>query len=56
MKIVDNNMLEIIKNRLINVYHPAVIYLFGSYAWGQPTKDSDLDLLIIVDKSDEKNY
>ena len=24
------------------------IYIFGSYAWGNPTKDSDLDLLVVV--------
>ena len=24
--------------------------------WGTPTEDSDLDLLIVIDKSDEKSY
>ena len=24
------------------------IYLFGSYAYGEPTQDSDIDLLVIV--------
>ena len=28
-------------------YKPESIYIFGSYAWGKPTKDSDLDLFII---------
>jgi len=28
------------------------IILFGSYAYGQPKKDSDLDLLVVVKKSD----
>jgi predicted nucleotidyltransferase len=28
-------------------YHPEKIVLFGSYAYGTPTEDSDLDLLII---------
>ena len=28
-------------------YAPEKIILFGSYAWGQPAKDSDVDLFII---------
>lgn len=45
-----------VKNRLVKAYNPLKIYLFGSYAWGHPTEDSDLDLLIVVEKSDEKTY
>jgi len=28
-------------------YKPDKVILFGSYAWGKPSKDSDIDLLII---------
>jgi uncharacterized protein len=28
-------------------YKPEKIILFGSYAWGKPDKDSDIDLLIV---------
>lgn len=28
-------------------YQPQKIILFGSFAWGNPTKDSDIDLLIV---------
>ncbi len=35
-------------------YQPEKIILFGSYAWGKPTKDSDLDLFI-VKKTNEKH-
>jgi predicted nucleotidyltransferase len=28
-------------------FRPAKIVLFGSYAWGAPTVDSDIDLLVI---------
>jgi uncharacterized protein len=49
-------IIEEVKNRLIKVYDPLSIYLFGSYAWGVPTEDSDLDLLIVVDKSEEKSH
>lgn len=30
-----------------NKYRPERIILFGSYAWGQPTRDSDVDLFIV---------
>ena len=30
-------------------YKPQKIILFGSYAYGKPTRDSDIDLLIIKD-------
>jgi predicted nucleotidyltransferase len=29
-------------------FHPQKIVLFGSYAYGRPTPDSDVDLLVIV--------
>lgn len=53
---ITQDVLEDIKNRLVKAYNPTAIYLFGSYAWGSPTEDSDLDLLIVVDKSEEKSY
>lgn len=37
---------EIVK-RLVAGYAPEKIVLFGSYAYGQPDADSDIDLLII---------
>jgi len=44
----DHIIKEIIR-RLIDHYRPQTIYLFGSYAWGNPDEDSDLDFLIVVD-------
>jgi uncharacterized protein len=29
--------------------HPEKVILFGSYAWGQPTEDSDIDLVVVLD-------
>ena len=33
----------------IQEIHPLKIVLFGSYAWGTPSPDSDLDLLVVTD-------
>lgn len=49
---ITPEIIEEVKNRLIKVYNPVEIYLFGSYAWGIPDEESDLDLLIVVDESD----
>ena len=53
---VNQEVIEEVKKRLVQAYNPVAIYLFGSYAWGTPTDDSDLDLLIVVDQSNEKTY
>ncbi len=42
-------MIKTVTRKLIETYNPLSIYLFGSYAWGTPNEDSDLDLLIVVD-------
>ncbi len=39
-------ILEIAK-RIAEQYEPKKIILYGSYAYGEPTQDSDVDLLII---------
>jgi predicted nucleotidyltransferase len=38
-----NNILE----RLLAGYEPQQVILFGSYAYGEPRADSDIDLLVI---------
>lgn len=35
--------------RIVEALHPEKIILFGSYAYGVPTPDSDVDLLIIME-------
>lgn len=35
--------------KIKEAYEPEKIILFGSYAYGKPTRDSDIDLFIIKD-------
>jgi predicted nucleotidyltransferase len=53
---IEKKLASKIIDRLVEVYHPQSIYLFGSYAWGHPTEQSDVDVYIVVDKSDEPSY
>ncbi len=45
---VDSPVLAEIVRRLVEVYQPERIYLFGSAARGEATVDSDYDLMVIV--------
>mgnify|MGYP003394838547 CR=1 FL=1 len=56
MDTIDKQILEEIKTRLLKIYNPKIIYLFGSFAWGVPNKNSDFDIAVIVDQSNEKPY
>jgi len=47
-------MLQEITQRLVPEFQPEQIFLFGSHAWGNPDENSDIDLLVIVSKSDMK--
>lgn len=35
-------------NRIVDAFQPNQIILFGSYAYGQPTETSDVDVLVIM--------
>jgi|SRR3989338_10957958 len=38
-----------VAGKIAKEYQPKKIILFGSYAWGKPTKDSDVDFFIVKD-------
>jgi len=42
-------LLAGIVKRIVDGYNPDKIVLFGSYAYGTPTEDSDIDLFIVKD-------
>ena len=47
--------LDIIKENVLKTVPVEAIYLFGSYAYGNPTKNSDLDIYVVIPDSIEKN-
>ncbi|KYK28425.1 MAG: nucleotidyltransferase domain-containing protein [Theionarchaea archaeon] len=48
MKKVIQNMVQ----KLVSEYAPQKVILFGSYGYGSPDLDSDIDLLIIKETSE----
>lgn len=51
-ELITQEEIKEISNKIIDNYNPEKIILFGSYAWGIPGPDSDVDLFII--KNDNK--
>jgi uncharacterized protein len=50
MKALLNTIVQIISKEL----SPDKIYLFGSHAWGNPTENSDIDLMILFSEQNIK--
>lgn len=49
----QSTMDEAVK-RLVKAYDPLQMYLYGDYAWGTPNEESTVDILIVVESSDER--
>ena len=49
---VTRELLRDITQKVIQAFRPKNVILFGSYAYGVPTPDSDLDLLIVMESRD----
>lgn len=54
MNKVTNEKLEYVLEQIKQTTNPKKIYLFGSYATGKETAESDFDLCIISDKKKRK--
>jgi predicted nucleotidyltransferase len=51
MESLSSSLLQVIVTRIVDALRPEAIYLYGSHAYGIPHRDSDVDLLIVVDAS-----
>ncbi len=47
----SNELIDRISEAL-KPLHPEKAILFGSYAWGQPSEDSDIDLIVVLNKEE----
>ncbi len=45
---ITMRQIEAVSHRIAQAFRPEKIILFGSYAYGEPTEDSDVDLLVIM--------
>jgi len=46
--------IDLIKESILQVVPAEAIYLFGSYAYGSPREDSDLDIYVVVPDDTEE--
>lgn len=44
-----------IVDKIVAKFKPEKVILFGSYAWGKPGKDSDIDFFVIKDDPQKNN-
>jgi len=52
---ISFKQIQDITTKIIDEFHPERIVLFGSYAHGEATTDSDVDLLVIMPSFAGKN-
>ena len=45
---VNIEEIQALGEAIVQIFHPERIVLFGSYAYGSPNQDSDVDLLIVI--------
>jgi predicted nucleotidyltransferase len=51
---ISKKTIKKVAREIAEHFHPRQVILFGSHAYGAPTKDSDVDLLVIMETK-EKN-
>lgn len=43
-------------DEIVEKFHPEKVILFGSYAYGTPTEDSDVDIMVVMDADGEPQH
>jgi predicted nucleotidyltransferase len=51
MEKIEDKLQQVIR-RIVQAFNPQRIIIFGSHAYGQPTPDSDVDLLIVMESNE----
>lgn len=47
--------LKEVTDKIVREFQPEKIILFGSWAWGEPNDDSDVDLFIVKETDNTRN-
>ena len=56
MNTVTPELLQAMTQKLVTELNPISVYLFGSHAWGKPTAESDVDLMVLLPETAEKTH
>jgi len=51
---IKRSEIKRVVQKIVDNYQPERIFLFGSFAWGKPTIDSDVDLFIVKETNERK--
>ncbi|MBU4491917.1 MAG: nucleotidyltransferase domain-containing protein [Euryarchaeota archaeon] len=49
---ISKEKITDIARKIAECFNPEKIIIFGSYAWGKPDRDSDLDLFVIMESKE----
>jgi len=47
-RMISHSQIQAFSQQIVEQFDPEQIILFGSYAYGQPNQDSDVDLLVVL--------
>ncbi|MBI5303008.1 MAG: nucleotidyltransferase domain-containing protein [Chloroflexi bacterium] len=53
-KRVTRRQINAVVRKIVDEFNPEKIILFGSYAYGKPTIDSDVDLLVVMESEEHR--
>ncbi|HZK80270.1 MAG TPA: nucleotidyltransferase domain-containing protein [Humisphaera sp.] len=45
---IPREQIQAFVDQVVRQFRPARVILFGSYAYGNPTEDSDVDLMVVM--------
>jgi uncharacterized protein len=52
---IEKRYIRDLASKIAQTFHPQKVILFGSYANGDPTEDSDVDLLVVMNHDKARN-
>lgn len=53
---ITREKIKEVADKIVREFHPEKIILFGSFAWGKPNEDSDIDLFIVKETDNTREF